>query len=67
MKLKLYPQLATLALSIAAMLFVLSIAIAQEAPEEAAEMESEESMEGEIVELEGVVTIGTPRKTALRD
>ena len=62
MKLKLYPQLATLALSIVAMLFVLSIAIAQEAPEEADEMESEESMEGEIVELEGVVTIGTRAK-----
>ena len=65
MKLKLYPQLATLVLSIVAMLFVLSIAIAQEAPEEAAEMESDESMEsmeGEIVELEGVVTIGTRAK-----
>ena len=62
MKLKLYPQLATLVLSIVAMLFVLSIAIAQEAPEEDAEMESEESMEGEIVELTGVVTIGTRAK-----
>ena len=62
MKLKLYPQLATLVLSIVGMLFVLSIAIAQEAPEEDAEMESEESMEGEIVELEGVVTIGTRAK-----
>ena len=62
MKLKLYPQLATLALSIVAMLFVLSIAIAQEAPEETAEMESEESMEDEIVELEGVVTIGSRAK-----
>ena len=62
MKLKLYPQLVTLVLSIVGMLFVLSIAIAQEAPEEDAEMESEESMEGEIVELEGVVTIGTRAK-----
>ena len=62
MKLKSYPQLATLVLSIVAMLFVLSIAIAQEAPEEDAEIESEESMEDEIVELTGVVTIGTRAK-----
>ena len=62
MKLKSNPQLATLVLSIVAMLFVLSTAIAQEAPEEDAEMESEESMEGAIVELTGVVTIGTRAK-----
>ena len=59
-------KLATiLVFSIVAMLFVLSTAIAQEASEETAEMESEESMESmedEIVELAGVVTIGTRAK-----
>ena len=66
MKLMSYSKLATiLVFSVVAMLFVLSTVIAQEAPEETAEMESEEpmeSMEGEIVELEGVVTIGTRAK-----
>ena len=61
-----YSKLATfLALGIVATLFILSTVVAQEAPEETAEMESEESMEsmeGEIVELEGVVTIGTRAK-----
>ena len=59
------PKLLTLSLGIIAMLFAVSTVIAQEAPEEAAEMESEEaeeSMEGEVVELEGVVTIGTRAK-----
>lgn len=66
MKLMSYSKLATiLVFSIVAMLFTLSTVIAQEAPEETAEMESEESMdsmEGEVVELEGVVTIGTRAK-----
>ena len=66
MKLMSYAKLATiLVFSIVAMLFVLSTAVAQEASEETAEMESEESMESmedEIVELAGVVTIGTRAK-----
>ena len=46
-------------LSVIVVLFVLSTAVAQEATEEAGETESEQATTQEVIELEGVVTIGS--------
>ena len=46
-------------LSMIVVLFALSTAVAQEATEEASETESEQATTQEVIELEGVVTIGS--------
>ena len=59
MKETLSPKWIFAVLSIVAVCFVLSTAVAQEATEETGEAESEQATTGEVIELEDVVTIGS--------